>query len=397
MYPSLFCPMRKTKASKKIGIVTGGGDAPGLNAVIQAIVVASQEKKWQVLGYKAGWAGALKNEYEKLTIPRIKDIQREGGTILGTSRTNPAKFAHGYEIILKNFKKVNLAGLIAIGGEDTLGVALELERRNFPVIGVPKTIDDDIGETDYTFGFDTAVNRIAESLDRLYTTARAHHRTIVVEIMGRHAGWMTLYGAVAGGAHIILIPEVPFKIEEICKKILARYKKGLTFALIACAEGIEDRELAEKAEKEKDLVRKTCLAQGLNEKIVDKVVGKPMYDAFGHPILGGKEVGKMIAEEITRRLKDRARPFMPAGIEFGARWVQLGHLQRGGSPTTFDRMLCIQFGLKAVDLIEKGQFGKMVSLRGGNIKKVSLKKALSKHKTVPPALYHRLMYFWENS
>jgi len=382
---------------KKIGIVTGGGDAPGLNAVIQAAVLGAQRNNWEILGYRAGWAGVLENSYRKLTIDRIKDIQREGGTILGTSRTNPKKIPGGYEKILKNFKKEKLGALIAVGGEDTLGVALELHKRNFPVIGVPKTIDNDVGETDYTFGFDTAVNRIAESLDRLCTTARSHFRTMVVEIMGRNAGWLALYGGLVGGAHIILIPEVNFKTEEICEKILARYKRGLNWALVACAEGAVDPELFKKANKNKEAIRRFCLTHNFDEETLDGVIGKQFCDAFDHPTLGSREIGKLLATEIDERLKDKASPYMPAGIKFGARWVQLGHIQRSGSPTAFDRLLCIRFGLKAVELIEKKDFGKMTALRGEKINGVSLKKALAKLKTVPPALYQDLMYIWENS
>lgn len=381
---------------KRIGIVTGGGDAPGLNAVIQAIVIDAKRRNWQVLGFKAGWAGVIENDWHELDIERIKDIQREGGTVLGTSRTNPFKVKNGVQQIHKNYKKLGLNALIAIGGEDTLGVAEKLYRQEgLPTVGVPKTIDNDIAETDYTFGFDTAVNRVAESLDRLATTARAHHRVLVVEIMGRNAGWITLYGGVVGGAHIILIPEVPFKTEEVCQKILWRYQQGLSWALVACAEGINDPELSQKVNRNREIVRKICLEHGLDKKIIDSVVEESKIDAFGHYHLGG--IAKILAQEIEHNLKGPIAPYMPAGISFGARYVQLGHLQRAGRPTAFDRMLCIRFGLRVLDLIQRKQFGYMVALKGDKIVFVSMKKALAKIKRVPVALYNKLKYYWENS
>ena len=381
--------MAKKIKTKRIGIVTGGGDAPGLNATIQAIVVDAERRNWQVLGFKAGWAGPIENDWHELTIKHIKDIQREGGTVLGTSRTNPFKVRDGVKKIKETFRKLDLSALIAIGGEDTLGVAERLNREeNLPMVGVPKTIDNDVGETDYTFGFDTAVNRVAESLDRLSTTARAHHRVMVVEIMGRNAGWIALYGGVVGGAHIILIPEVPFSTEEVCQRILQRYQKGLTWALVACAEGANDPDLAKRVNRNREIVRKICLKQGIDEKVVDTIVEKPEIDAFGHYHLGG--IAKMLANEIGQRLKSSIAPYMPAGISFGARYVQLGHLQRAGSPTAFDRMLCIRFGLKVLELIEKKRFGYMVALKGNKIKFVSLRKALSKIKKVPTEFYNKL-------
>jgi 6-phosphofructokinase 1 len=382
-------------AGTKIGIITGGGDAPGLNATIQAVVVGAKERGWQTIGFKAGWAGPIKNDWEEVTIGRIKDIQRAGGTILGTSRTNPAKVPKGYETIIKNCKKLGLSALVAIGGEDTLGVAQKLYQKGIKIVGIPKTIDNDVGETDYTFGFDTAVTRVSEALDRLVTTTQAHHRTVVVEIMGRHAGWITLSGGITGGAHVILIPEVPFKTEEVCQVILDRYKQGLTFALVACAEGAQDPELAKKVNQERKIVRRICKKQKLSKEMIDRVVGKIEYDAFGHPHLGG--IGDMLAKEINRTLASSISAYMPAGIKFEARMVRLGHLQRGGSPTPFDRMLGIRFGLEAVDLISKKKFGQMTALRGEKVIGVSLKKALAKIKTVPPFLYKRMNFFWEKS
>lgn len=382
-------------ARTKIGIITGGGDAPGLNATIQAVVVGAKEKNWQTIGFKAGWAGPIKNDWEEVTIGRIKDIQRAGGTILGTSRTNPAKIPGGYKTIIKNCKKLGLSALVAIGGEDTLGVAQKLYQKGVKIVGIPKTIDNDVGETDYTFGFDTAVTRVSEALDRLVTTTQAHHRTVVIEIMGRQAGWIALYGGITGGAHVILIPEVPFKIKDICQVVLDRYKQGLTYALIACAEGAQDPGLAERVNREKEIVRKICKKQKLTKEVINRVVGKIEYDAFGHFHLGG--IGDMIAKEINQSLAASISSYMPAGIKFEARSVRLGHLQRGGSPTPFDRMLGIRFGLKAVELISQKKFGQMAALRGEKIIGVPLKKALAKIKTVPPSFYKEMKYFWEKS
>lgn len=343
----------------KIGILTGGGDAPGLNAVIRAVVVKGILSKHEIIGFKDGWKGILEDKFEILTLEKVEGLQREGGTILGSSRTNPFKREKGVEKVVENMKKNNLDALIAIGGEDTLGVANKLFRLNINVIGIPKTIDNDVSATDYTFGFDTAINIATEAIDKLHTTAKSHHRVMVVEIMGRHAGWMALEAGIAGDAHIILIPEEPFDINEICNIIKNRKEQGKFYTMIAVAEGAICPEL----EAKKKL---------LEEK-----------DEFGHIRLGtGKSIGEVLEKEIELRTGHETRSMI------------LGHLQRGGAPSAFDRVLGTRFGLKAIDLVNEKKFGQMVALRGTKIVDVPLEEGVGKLKTVDKERYNEIKIFF---
>jgi len=345
---------------RRIGMLTGGGDAPGLNAVIRAVTVKAVKEGFEVFGFRDGWAGMLKKDYKVLTLEDVEDIHRKGGTILGSSRTNVAKVENGFEIVKSNMDELNIYALIAIGGEDTLGVAKQLYDNGGRVIGVPKTIDNDVNATDYTFGFDTAINRVTETLDWLHTTTESHHRVMVVEIMGRHAGWMALHGGIAGGAHVILIPEVKFDTDEVCEIIKKRYAEGKNYAIVAVAEGAED------------------------PKISDKIKHAKRRDQFGHVLLGtGRGIGEVLAEEIEER------------TGFETRHIVLGHLQRGGNPSAFDRVLGTRFGLKAVDLVKEGKFGYMVSLRGCDIVPVPLADAVGELKNVDPKLYEEIRIFFE--
>jgi ATP-dependent phosphofructokinase / diphosphate-dependent phosphofructokinase len=310
---------------KTIGMLTGGGDCPGLNAVIRAVTRRALMDDFTVLGFRNGWAGAIRGDYVPLSRERISGILHQGGTILGTSRTNPTE--EQLEKIAKNVKGLDLTALIAIGGDDTLTVASRLHKRGIPVIGVPKTIDNDIDGTDQTFGFDTAVNIATEALDRLHTTAEAHSRVLVVEIMGRHAGWIALAAGIAGGADLVLIPEFPMSLDAVCEVIKRRQAGGKNFSIIAVAEGfiLEGREVTQVRE----------------------------LDAFGHVRLGG--IGEVLCKEIEARSKIESRA------------VVLGHIQRGGTPTAYDRVLSTRYGIKAVELALAGQFGKMVALRGTDV------------------------------
>jgi ATP-dependent phosphofructokinase / diphosphate-dependent phosphofructokinase len=329
----------------KVCVLTGGGDAPGINAVIRAVVrKAIQEFDFEVVGVKDGWKGLVNGEFEPLGLDSVSGLLPRGGSILGTSRTNPFKEANEVERILKNIKEHDINAVIAIGGEDTLGVACKLSDMGLPIVGVPKTIDNDIMGTDYTFGFQTAVAIATEALDRLHTTAEAHHRVLILEVMGRYTGWIALEAGIAGGADVILIPEKPFNIDEVCECITKRNKRGRNFSLIIVAEGA-------KPEGGKEVVYSTGV------------------DEFGHARLGG--IGYYIAKEIEKRLQ---------GID--ARTVVLGHLQRGGSPVAFDRILATRFGVGAIDLVHQGKFGVMVALQGNKIVSVPLKNVVGKWKTV---------------
>jgi 6-phosphofructokinase 1 len=311
---------------KRIAMLTGGGDCPGLNAVIRAVARRAMKEGWEVVGFRNGWAGVIKNDTFPIDRNRVAGILHLGGTILGTSRTNPTD--EQLDLIAKNIKENAIDALIAIGGDDTLSVALRLYKKGVNVIGCPKTIDNDIGGTDQTFGFDTAVNIATEAIDRLHTTAEAHSRVLVVEIMGRQAGWIALYSGVAGGADVVLIPEFPMSIHDICKIIKARQASGKSFSIVAVAEGF-------KIEGE------------------DVTVQTKELDAFGHVRLGG------IADRLCKLIEKET------GIE--SRSVVLGHTQRGGTPTAYDRMLSTRYGVKAAELALAGQFGKMVALKGTEI------------------------------
>ena len=338
---------------EKIGILTGGGDCPGLNAVIRGIVRAAQGE-WQILGFKHGWKGPIENDYILLDQTSVSGILPRGGTILGTSRTNPYKVDNGVERLKKTLAEHNLKALVAIGGEDTLGVANKLSQEGVKVVGVPKTIDNDLNATDYTFGYDTALNIAMECIDRLHTTAESHNRVIVVEIMGRHAGWITLEAGIAGGADVILIPEVPIDINKVCDLIRKRHQRGKSFSIVAVSEGAQ--------------------LKGSDVTLDHK------KDSFGHVRLGG--IGQHIAELIEEK----------TGYE--SRVTVLGHIQRGGSPSAFDRILGTRFGVKAVELIRKGKFGRMASLQGRNIVDVALAEAVGQLKTVPKEYYEMAEVFF---
>ena len=335
---------------KKIGILTGGGDCPGLNAVIRAVVKKSLKYHWEVIGILDGWKGLIEGNILPLTDQHISGILPKGGTILGTSRTNPFKDEKNVDKLLSNMKKFKIDALIAIGGEDTLGVALKLHKLGVPVVGVPKTIDNDISGTDYTFGFDTAVSIVTDAIDRLHTTAESHHRIMVLEVMGRHAGWIATVSGIAGGADEILIPEMPFQIEDVCKNLKARHDSGKKFSIVVVSEGAmpSDADHFETLSEEKD--------------------------EFGHVRLGG--MGQRLAKEIEKRL----------GVE--TRFTVLGHVQRGGSPTAYDRVLATRYGVVAVELVKEGHFGKMVALRGYKIVPVDLTESVTKLRTVDMDLYN---------
>jgi phosphofructokinase-like protein len=340
----------------RIGILTGGGDCPGLNAVIRAVVVKSiRDYEYDVVGILEGWKGLLEEKYIKLDRNQVSGIVFRGGTILKTSRTNPGKIEDGINKIIKNAEKAKLDVIVAIGGEDTLGVAKKMSESGFKVIGVPKTIDNDLNGTDYTFGFDTAINIAMEAIDRVHSTAESHNRVLVVEVMGRHTGWIAVEAGIAGGADVILIPEKPFDIDSVCEIIKKRHDDGKDFSIVVVAEGSKFKVDAEVNSEG------TMILQDMQK------------DAFGHVRLGG--IGSILAKEIENRTK------------FEARYVILGHIQRGGSPTAFDRVLASRFGVAAVDLINKGDFGKMVALKGTQIVAVPLDEALAKAKTVPDDLY----------
>jgi phosphofructokinase-like protein len=331
--------------SVRVGVLTGGGDCPGLNAVIRAIVRKGiDEYGHAIIGFRDGWRGVLDNEYDELTIESTRGILHRGGTILGTSRTNPVKDEEGPAIARETMRSLKLDGLIAIGGEDTLGAASRLNEDGVPVLGVPKTIDNDLDGTDVTFGFDTALQIATEAIDRLHTTAESHHRILVVEVMGRDAGWIALYSGVAGGADVILIPERPFDVERVCGLLRRRKSRGRGFSIVVVAEGAasEDGESVQAAGE---------------------------LDEFGHPRLGG--IGHWLESEIEAR------------TGFETRATVLGHVQRGGTPTASDRVLATRYGLAAITAANDGRWGTMASLRGTQIDLVPLADAVAGLRTVP--------------
>ena len=332
----------------KIGILTGGGDCPGLNSVIRAVVRKGFLEGFKIIGVRNGWKGFIENDSEELNLRKVSGILPKGGTILGTSRTNPYKKEGGVKKVKENYKKLALDALVVVGGEDTLGVANKLAKEGLNIIGIPKTIDNDLFATDYTFGFYTAVNIATECIDRLHTTAESHHRIIVVEVMGRHAGWIATFAGIAGGADVILIPEEPIQIDEVCQSIKKRHGRGKTFSIIVVAEGAKFKEST-------------------------AVIQEKKLDAFGHVRLGG--IGESLGKEIEKR------------TGFETRVSVLGHIQRGGSPTAFDRILGTRFGVKAIELVKAKEFGYMVSLQGNKITSVPLEQAVSKLKTVDMELY----------
>jgi ATP-dependent phosphofructokinase / diphosphate-dependent phosphofructokinase len=338
----------------RVGILTGGGDCPGLNAVIRAVTRRSLDQGWEVVGARAGWRGLIEGRFVPLGPREISGILPRGGTILGTSRTNPYKAEGGLERLLANFEQERLDALVAVGGEDTLGVAARLyEEREFPVVGVPKTIDNDLAATDYTFGFDTAVSIATEAIDRLHTTAESHNRVMVVEVMGRHTGWIAVMSGIAGGADVILIPEQPVTVEAACEEIRKRHNRGKDFSIIVVSEGYE-----------------LTYESGERRSVAQEPSPR---DQFGHVRLGG--VGEALAHEIAER----------TGYE--TRVTVLGHVQRGGTPTPRDRVLATRYGLKAADLVQESDFGKMAALHGDSVVAVPLADAVAELKTVPPDWY----------
>jgi len=339
----------------RIGVLTGGGDCPGLNAVIRAVVRKGvAEFGHDFVGFRDGWRGPLENDFRPLGIPEVRGILPRGGTVLGSSRTNPLKEDGGVARIAENLAAGEVDGLIAIGGEDTLGVASALYERGVKVVGVPKTIDNDLGATDYTFGFDTAVNIAMEAIDRLHTTAESHRRALIVEVMGRHAGWIAFHAGVAGGANVILIPELPFDVGRVCDYIERRFQSQYS-PIIVVAEGAAPEGGVPEADE-------------------------APRDAFGHVRLGG--IAHWLEGEIERRTGHEARATV------------LGHVQRGGTPTAFDRVLATRFGLHAIDAADQGRWGTMTSLQSTEIRLVPLSSATAELKLVPESLYREAEVFF---
>ena len=345
----------------KIGVLTGGGDCPGLNPVIRAVVRASMKLGHEVIGFRHGWKGVLENITMPLGREEVSGILHVGGTILGTSRTNVYKVDGGEAKALETFEANGLDALIPIGWEDTLGVAVKLAKAGVKLVGVPKTIDNDLMGTDFTFGFDTAVNVAMESIDRIHTTADSHSRVLVVEVMGRHAGWIAWYAGIAGGGDVILVPEHPFSVEDVCDRISRRHANGKNFSIVVVSEG----------------------AKVSTEEATDEdgsyVLSSMKKDAFGHVMLGG--VAKVLADEIEDRLG------------FETRHTVLGHIQRGGSPTAFDRVLGTRYGVRAAELVHEGRFGRMVALQGNKIVDIDINDISGAIKELDPDLYKVAEYF----
>ncbi len=345
----------------RVGVLTGGGDCPGLNAVIRAVVrTGAAEHEMEFIGFRDGWRGPLEGDTMVLDVAAVRGILPRGGTILGTSRTNPVAAANtidgttGIERVLENLDSLGVDALIAIGGEDTLGAASKLHAAGGKVVGVPKTIDNDLGATDFTFGFDTAVNIAMEAIDRLHTTAESHHRALIVEVMGRSAGWIALHAGMAGGANVILIPERPFDTDQVCEYVQHRFQSHYAPIVV--------------------------VAEGAHPKSLDEVIAEQERDQFGHARFGG--VGQLLAAEIERRTGKEARVAV------------LGHIQRGGTPTAFDRVLATRFGVQASRAVADGAFGSMVALRGTNIIRVPLAEATAELKLVPPDRYAEAEIFF---
>jgi phosphofructokinase-like protein len=335
----------------RIGVLTGGGDCPGLNAVIRGVVRKGVDVYGdEIFGFRDGWRGVLEGSYTTLDLEAIRGILPRGGTILGSSRTNPFKRDHGPAQVRATLSELEVDGLIAIGGDDTLGVANRLGGEGVHVVGVPKTIDNDLGATDVTFGFDTALHVATEAIDRLHTTAESHNRILVVEVMGRDAGWIALHSGIAGGADVILIPEVPFDIDEVCRLISRRHARGRYFSIVVAAEGATPKEGT-------------------------MVLAESELDEFGHPRLGG--IGFQLEREIESR------------TGFETRATVLGYVQRGGTPTAFDRVLATRLGLAAIDAVHDGQWGMMTALHATQIELVPLAEAVAKNRQVPVEEYER--------
>jgi 6-phosphofructokinase 1 len=339
----------------RIATLTGGGDCPGLNAVIRAIVRRGLKQGHSVAGFRYGWAGAMSGEMLDLTPQNTSGILHRGGTILGTSRTNPFKTDGGADQIKSTLEAHGIEALIPIGGEDTLGVAKRLWDEGVPVVGVPKTIDNDLAGTDFTFGFQTAVQIASDAIDRLHTTAESHNRVMVVEVMGRDAGWIAVYSGISGGADAILVPERPFDVDEVCDRIRRRHATGRTFSIVVVAEGAQRKD-----------------GEGPS--------GGEDVDEFGHVRLGG------IGVELEREIEERTG--------FDCRMTILGHVQRGGTPTAYDRVLATRFGVAALDAVDDRAFGTMVALHGPGIERVPLEEALREPKLLDPTLYETAEVFF---
>jgi phosphofructokinase-like protein len=350
-------PLRNGEKRKmKVAVLSGGGDAPGINAVIRAVVRKGIESYgFEMVGVENGWRGLIENEFTTLDLDETAGILPRGGSILGTSRTNPFKNKGGAQKILRNAKENGVDAVVVIGGEDTLGVAYKLYEMGLPCVGVPKTIDNDLLGTDYTFGFNTAVTIATDALDRLHTTAESHQRVIILEVMGRYTGWIALEAGLAGGADAILIPEKPFDLNEVSNLIKHRQSRGRNFSVIVVAEGAKPKEGKE-------------------------ILYGDSIDEFGHVRFGG--VGYYLGKEIEKR------------IDTETRVVVLGHLQRGGSPTPFDRILATRFGIAAIDLVHQGQFGRVVAIQGNKIVSIPLKDIIGKRKTVDLNLYKTASVFF---
>ena len=342
-------------APMRIGLLNGGGDCPGLNAVIRAVVLtAALRHDDEVIGFTDGWKGVLEDDAVALDVPGCRDILALGGTILGTSRTNPFTVEGGPERVLATLDSRGVDALVAVGGEDTLGVALRLGTHGVNVVGVPKTIDNDLSGTEVTFGFDTAVQIATDAIDRLRTTAESHHRVIVCEVMGRHVGWIATYAGIAGGAAEILVPEVPFDVDDVCQRLQRRHAGGQFASIVVVSEG-------------------AVPVPGADAESARRATSGAPVDQFGHARLGG--IGAWLAEELERR------------TGFEARTTILGHIQRGGTPSAFDRVLATRFGVAAVEAVHDGAFGLMVALRAGEIVRVPLAEAVARSKTVDLELY----------
>ncbi|HWG72821.1 MAG TPA: ATP-dependent 6-phosphofructokinase [Acidimicrobiales bacterium] len=334
----------------RVGVLTGGGDCPGLNAVIRAVVRKGEVSHGdEFVGFLDGWRGVIEGRTTKLDVERCRGILPRGGTILGTSRTNPYRMEGAVERALETLRSERIDALVAIGGEDTLGVANRLYDEGVAIVGVPKTIDNDLSATDVTFGFHTAVQVATDAIDRLHTTAESHDRVIVCEVMGRHAGWIATYAGIAGGAAEVLVPEEPFDIEEVCRNLKDRHAKGRYASIVVVAEGAVPKEGTMS-------------------------MASPEIDQFGHPRLGG--IANTLATEIEER------------TGFETRVTILGHIQRGGTPTAFDRVLATRFGIAASDAVHDRAFGQMVALRGDQIVRVPLTDAVTELKLVDGDLLH---------
>ena len=347
----------------RIGILTGGGDVPGLNAAIRAVARRAFDEGWEVYGIEDGWKGLRDGLMHPLERKDVSGILQLGGTILGSSRTNLTKKPGDIEKAIANAKKFELDAIVAIGGDDTLGVCAHMTEHGLPAIGIPKTMDNDLPGTDSCIGFNTAVTTVAEALDKLHSTAEAHHRVIVVEVMGRYTGWVAIMGGLAGGADYIAIPETPSSIADMCQHVKRRWAMGKRFSIVVVAE-----------------------AANILEVCADEAEAEKRKDDFGHIRLDLRGLGPTVATAIEDQLK--------AELNLEARFVVLGHLQRGGSPTVFDRVLATRMGVHAVELIKKGQFGRMVALQGDKIGDVSLAEVAGKRRDVDEQLCELARMFY---